>query len=1262
MARNTFFIRSNEAAVPEIGEYEVFGTIGSESLFLEAGANVVLDASFNKGGDTISIDGHAADFTARLQNANLILTSPDGSYVLIPVGTTGATLAFNTTEEAVDLRDLAISNGSVVVGGQVIPNSGSVLLDASAAEPAAEPANPPTADDSRNALFIRSSEAAVSGVGSYEVFGTIGEETLHIAGDADVVLDASFNKGRDTLYIEALATEYTASLQNANLILTNQDGGRLVIPAGTVGSTIIFNTPAGGEDSRLLAITNGSVVLGQQVIPISGSTQVVAFGSTPPPTNPDGTIIPLSSGTDIFSGTSGNDLFEARLTTDANGETKGTLTTGDRLAGGAGSDTLSAELNASALGAVRPTTVSVETVRLTALTSNPSATDAIVELDARGMYDVESFNSSLSTASLLISHANTLAGGNNGPIRATDAIAVRMVSTAGTSETSPASDFIVLFDEPYLVAAETTGLVTLQVRLDNVGSTLSGGDLLLGSSNLSTPGQGIERLEVTLAGEVSRSSSLASLSSTNDALRELIVTSATAGVPSSNPANLVIGNAATVEGVAGGLGSNSIGLVPNDAGSTPCDLTDERNSALVDVILVDATGLAGNFELHASLTDNIGTKLLAGAPASNGESLAGSTRYLFGAGNDLLNLNIAQESLRGNAADGDFRVTAAMGAGSDRLEVQLGDGQFALGDLAAGPISTWYGGHLVSENLVLSTGAGADEVRTYGATAAIIETGAGNDLVFTDNSGATDLHYNCGYATWLFNTRNLDVNALTSEGILSAAGVANLLVSVTYLGFTRTIVVGESLNSPGGVTITDLDVNAAITTAINTDPVLGELLNATQGPGRALAVLSRVDGEYVEQDLVIELFNTPLTTTQIAAGARLLDATQIAAFAARYDSQFAEQETVILDGRNSQNLNSNRIETGAGNDVVVLSSNVSSIETLKFTGAFGIDHVSNFSAYSDGPAVNESQVFFIDQTPGSQGNVTSVTYSLFGQGAQTLAISAGATATQIAQAIATDINSRFADLATASVVNAGDGQNNLVIEADGPDGQGVDLAATTIKLLGQGGTSDGLAISVVLGDIVDGQPGGIGFDIFDLSALSGDSGAPGYFFNGTQHDGDEVSDLRTFVQSGVNGVVLIDTLYLPGDDDDANSVFPGDFADLPGSGGRTTALEAARLQKIVAALDDASTDRTAGDDTQRGVIITVEDPDGGDGQSANFYQYVNGEAAGDATVTYLGTVRLADYADASKDLIGNWDAMTIENFTPLSPNELFDTYIGALVG
>lgn len=134
------------------GTYNIFGTTtAAETVSIAAGANVTLDASFNKGGDIISLSGNAADYTAVRSGSSLILTSATGS-VTIPVGTTAATvqfadatrsLVFNTGTSAVELGTQAVTTtaatvaagtgGAASAGKDIILTGGQDLVSASSA-------------------------------------------------------------------------------------------------------------------------------------------------------------------------------------------------------------------------------------------------------------------------------------------------------------------------------------------------------------------------------------------------------------------------------------------------------------------------------------------------------------------------------------------------------------------------------------------------------------------------------------------------------------------------------------------------------------------------------------------------------------------------------------------------------------------------------------------------------------------------------------------------------------------------------------------------------------------------------------------------------------------------------------------------------------------------------------------------------------------------------------------------------------------------
>lgn len=123
MARLT--LNSGESVGLSSGTYNIFGTsAGKETVTIAAAATVTLDASFNAGGDTVTLAGNAADYTAVRSGSSLILTHTSGGVVTIPVGTTASTVAFadasrslvfNTTSSAVELGSQAVTSTAAAV-------------------------------------------------------------------------------------------------------------------------------------------------------------------------------------------------------------------------------------------------------------------------------------------------------------------------------------------------------------------------------------------------------------------------------------------------------------------------------------------------------------------------------------------------------------------------------------------------------------------------------------------------------------------------------------------------------------------------------------------------------------------------------------------------------------------------------------------------------------------------------------------------------------------------------------------------------------------------------------------------------------------------------------------------------------------------------------------------------------------------------------------------------------------------------------------
>ena len=93
MARLT--LTAGESVGLSSGNYSIFGsTAGAETVTIAAGTTVTLDASFNRGGDVISLAGNAGSYTAVRSGSSIVLTDTSGGSVTIPVGTVTSTVKF----------------------------------------------------------------------------------------------------------------------------------------------------------------------------------------------------------------------------------------------------------------------------------------------------------------------------------------------------------------------------------------------------------------------------------------------------------------------------------------------------------------------------------------------------------------------------------------------------------------------------------------------------------------------------------------------------------------------------------------------------------------------------------------------------------------------------------------------------------------------------------------------------------------------------------------------------------------------------------------------------------------------------------------------------------------------------------------------------------------------------------------------------------------------------------------------------------------
>ncbi len=510
----------------------------------------------------------------------------------------------------------------------------------------------------------------------------------------------------------------------------------------------------------------------------------------------------------------------------------------------------------------------------------------------------------------------------------------------------------------------TDDLVTVNVALEKVGVAGDGGAFTAGSMNKNSTNtwnakttvvdgtkSGIEQFNVSVGGNNTKSSSLATMQSTNNNLKVVNVSSADTTLLGGTFANLTIGN------------SNTPGYrtdVQFQDKSYQVDRPDVNNQfALKDVKTFNAAGLKGDLKLTAALTQEVTAKYLN--VVDNGPNPTTDNvvfTYTSGSGNDYVNLYLdpANFPQPGTVTREDMSLIISTGLGNDEVVVGTGTLSGEGGSITVNP--NWYENQHINANLkmvggaatgqlLINTGVGNDIVRTLGFGDYAINAGDGLDTVYLDNTG--------GRAVWTINDVNTSPlsNLLSQPAAVTAPKIANLFLNVAFKGFDSKVPVGGSSGSATGVSVNDLTINQAIKAAINLDPVLNKLLIAEDGPGRTLVITSLIDGVQQDanlfSDVVMSLSTELLTPSQSAAFALSpAQATALgfgvattggfgATLAGRFDANLE------LTGSQSAATADNLVVGGLGNDVLVLGTGAKSNDTVGYSGfGNGTDSIVNF--------------------------------------------------------------------------------------------------------------------------------------------------------------------------------------------------------------------------------------------------------------------------------------------------------------------------------
>lgn len=374
-------------------------------------------------------------------------------------------------------------------------------------------------------------------------------------------------------------------------------------------------------------------------------------------------------------------------------------------------------------------------------------------------------------------------------------------------------------------------------------------------------------------------------------------------------------------------------------------------AGLVDVQDFNAANFDGDIKLSSTITGNVVERDLDAMdddadPTADNQNFtyttaAGDDELALWLGGDLMAREDANVQI--NAGNGDNVVqtwvqTNAFGSGDDQLVDQQ-----------------------LNANLSITTGSGRDVISTYGAGDAVIESGAGNDVIYADNFGGKD--------SWTFNdvgdgvTSNSDVPLSSgASGFAQTYPVFKLQLQVSFKGYESQWVTIESTDETTSI----LQVNQAVKNAVNNDAVLSNLLEASDGDGNILNLESLIDGANAGE-LSISLRGPHDSSVAASArddgrpvltqtesndlgGSMQLEGVELVDDSADLiggndDFGLGDSSVFANNGGSVSNAESdNTINAGTGDDVIVLGTGEESNDTVVFEGQFGDDTIVNFVA------------------------------------------------------------------------------------------------------------------------------------------------------------------------------------------------------------------------------------------------------------------------------------------------------------------------------
>lgn len=583
-----------------------------------------------------------------------------------------------------------------------------------------------------------------------------------------------------------------------------------------------------------------------------------------PPAN-QGQTFTLTTGEDSgasFTGTSGNDSFNASVVLDGAGAAKDTLNAFDSLNGGAGTDTLSATINGGAVVAPFMTNIENVTVRLTSAGSGIDLTNA-------------------SGVTNLTFNASSNAGGTN-VVAAATGVSITNQKTDVTADKSTATTLALNFDAAGVVSTTAPTVVTLDLG-KTTASKATTMNITTNNSNVKVDSTSADiATTVTVAATGANTLNLVDVAGTATSL-------SVTGAGTVDMSGTAFTKVATVTGADGGLkldmtGNSATALsVTTGAGvdtltATGANLTTLNSGAGNDVVTItSALGATSTVTLgdgDDSVTLNAAPTAGATIAGGAGKDTIGLTKADFGTVSAFSATNLAKisgfevlsitDALANGATYDASKITDA--TGFTAAAGVVGAGAATVSNLAANATVTIAGANTATvESDTIVKGAASNAGATkWEAGDVVTITVAGTAVTYTvlaADVAADD--------TVLFTSIKaaLDANATVAAAVSVAVTDKNTLtLTGKHPGTNFTLTAGIT-DKVGGTAGTDT------LTVTETAPIAAGSLSATMKTDTAADVMTLVlNNNYTENNDATATV-TNLTNTVTTANVETLNVT-----------------------------------------------------------------------------------------------------------------------------------------------------------------------------------------------------------------------------------------------------------------------------------------------------------------------------------------------------------------------------------------------------